>query len=63
MRKSLNSAIVGITKRFANKEMIPASKARDANAQHFVANEFLLPITKVFVPRLAITRYLKCLMC
>jgi hypothetical protein len=45
---------VGITKRFTNKELIPAGKARDAHAQNLVAHEaFLLPTAKVFVPRLA----------
>jgi hypothetical protein len=45
---------VGITKRFTNKELISASKERDAHVQNLVANEvFLLPIAKVFVPRLA----------
>ena len=45
---------MGIIKRFTNKELIPACKARDAHAQNLVANEaFLLPIAKVFVPRLA----------
>jgi len=45
---------VGITKRFTNKELSHASKTIYAHAQNLVANEaFLLPIAKVFVPRLA----------
>ena len=51
---------MGITNRFTNKELIPASKARDAHAQNLVANKvFLLPIAKVFVPRLAFYTLLK----
>ena len=45
---------MGLTKRFTNKELISASKAREAHAHNLVANEvFLLPTAKVFVPRLA----------